>query len=204
MDIEWLRTQLQRPGKTQRGLAKHVGIDETAVSRILKGQRKIQLHEADLIRSYFDSDGPALSAHKSLRTRVERTPIYGLEVTRAAAPGVWREQGAVIMLDRTFVPSSPDPRFMGMHQFAVLLGGPRRYAICIDYDANAQPHEGELVVVERHRESLVETTLRRLTRGADGWYGVLVSTPEPSKDVIHSIADLRIIGKVIGIYEPTV
>lgn len=108
------------------------------------------------------------------------------------------------MLDRTFVPSSPDPRFSGLPQFAVLLDGPRRYAICIERDAAAAPQEGELVLVERTRDTLVETTLRRLFRTEAGWRGVVEGTGTPSKDIIHSIDDLRIVGKVIGFFEPAV
>ncbi len=53
MDATWIREQLKRPGKTQRGLAATLGLDPAAISRILVGERKIQLHEVPKIRDYF-------------------------------------------------------------------------------------------------------------------------------------------------------
>lgn len=202
MDIEWLRNALKQPGKTQRALAKHMGVDESAITRILKGDRKIQLHEADLIRSYFDNPNSLVQLNSFKRTKVERKPGYGLKITKIAAPGVWREEGALLMLDRTFVPSSPDPRFSGMAQFAVLIEGTKKYAICVDYDDDHSLQDGDLIVAERHRDGLVETTIRRVSKTRDGWQASLEVKSYPPSDVIHSIDDLRVVGKVLGYYEP--
>lgn len=45
MDLDWIREGLTRPGKTQRGLAAALGIDPSAVSRLLTGRRRLRADE---------------------------------------------------------------------------------------------------------------------------------------------------------------
>lgn len=197
MDLDWLRNALKRSDKTQKGLAKHLGVRPSQVSRMLKGERRIQLHEVEKIEAYLGTPSSFPSLGR-IRTRVERSPLYGLKVSKIAAPGVWREDGAKVMLDRIVVPSSPDPVFSGSEQFAVHLEGTNRYAICVDY--GERPHTAdELVVVERvNASNLVETTICRLHLSDSGWRATLEGRPE----VIHKLDDISIVGKVLGFYEP--
>lgn len=51
---EWIKAGLQKPGKTQRGLAKALSIDPAAVNRLLKGERQIKLHEMPIISAYIE------------------------------------------------------------------------------------------------------------------------------------------------------
>ena len=54
MDIaEWLRRGLEKPNKTQRGLAKHLGIDPAGVSRLLRGERQLRADELPKVRAYI-------------------------------------------------------------------------------------------------------------------------------------------------------
>jgi phage repressor protein C with HTH and peptisase S24 domain len=53
MDLEWLRSQLDRPGYSQAELARRLGLAPSGVSKILKGGRRIIAHEADIIRAYL-------------------------------------------------------------------------------------------------------------------------------------------------------
>jgi transcriptional regulator with XRE-family HTH domain len=199
MDLDWLRNALKRPGKSQKGLAEYLGLDPSAVNRMLKGERRIQLSEADRIEAYFNQPTSAPSLRR-IRTSVERSPVYGLKVSKIAAPGVWREDGAKVMLDRIIIPSSPDPMFAGLDQYAVHLEGTNRYAICIDYGDRAPLH-GELIVVERHNNhNLVETTVCRVQMTDGGWRATLEGKP----DVIHKLEDISIVGKIIGFYEPAI
>lgn len=65
MDIQWIKEQLEQPGKSRSGLAKFLGIPNSAVTEMLKGNRAIKLREVPTIRAYFsaDSDG---QAHESI------------------------------------------------------------------------------------------------------------------------------------------
>ena len=56
MDIEKIREGLKKPGKTQRGLATALGLDPSAVSRLLKGERQLKAAEADQVRAYLEVD----------------------------------------------------------------------------------------------------------------------------------------------------
>lgn len=55
MDLNWLRSQLERPGYSQAELARRLGLAPSGVSKILIGKRKIIAHEADIIREYVGS-----------------------------------------------------------------------------------------------------------------------------------------------------
>lgn len=175
-----------------------MGLDPAQITRMVNGERRIQLYEIEKIEAYLGktSSSPTLDR---LRTKIERSNIHGLHVTRIAAPGVWREDGAKMMLERIVVPSSPDPIYAGMSQFAIQMEGSNRFAICVSYEGR-RPQADELVAVERRNQSnLVETTICRLTPSDDGWRVTL----EGRDDVIHKLDNVSIIGKVIGIYEPT-
>jgi transcriptional regulator with XRE-family HTH domain len=51
--IEWLKSGLQDPGKTQAGLAKALGIDPSGVSRLLSGERRLLASEITKAAGYF-------------------------------------------------------------------------------------------------------------------------------------------------------
>jgi len=60
MDMEWLKTQFRlHPDKSKAGLAKALGLEPPAVSKILSGQRQIKAHEYVAMRRFFGlpSDG---------------------------------------------------------------------------------------------------------------------------------------------------
>lgn len=51
--IDTLKQALQTPGKSQRGLARAMGLDPAAINRMLKGERQIKAHELAAIRDYL-------------------------------------------------------------------------------------------------------------------------------------------------------
>lgn len=55
MDVEEIRRGLQKPGKTQRGLAQALGVDPSAVTRLLKGERQLKAAEIEKVRQYLAS-----------------------------------------------------------------------------------------------------------------------------------------------------
>lgn len=54
LDLGWLREELRKPGKSQTGLAQHLGIHVSAVNKILSGTRSVKLHEYEKILDYVD------------------------------------------------------------------------------------------------------------------------------------------------------
>lgn len=53
IDLAWLAEMLEQPGYSQAGLAKALGKDSSAVSRILSGEREIKAREVPVILAYL-------------------------------------------------------------------------------------------------------------------------------------------------------
>lgn len=53
---DWLKAEFERTGRQKKDLAKLWGQNESAVSRVLSGDRKIQAHEVDIARAFFEAD----------------------------------------------------------------------------------------------------------------------------------------------------
>jgi phage repressor protein C with HTH and peptisase S24 domain len=104
MDLEWLRSQLDRPGYSQAELARRLGLAPSGVSKILKGGRRIIAHEADIIRAYLGAPAtpPATTSaglpHSPV-TRVQPAPGRpDIPLWASAAAG---DDGAIVLV--------PDP-----------------------------------------------------------------------------------------------
>jgi phage repressor protein C with HTH and peptisase S24 domain len=54
----WVREGLDKSGKTQIGLAKHLGIAHPQITQLLKGKRRIKADELDKIAAYLGSKPP--------------------------------------------------------------------------------------------------------------------------------------------------
>lgn len=54
MDIAQIRKGLEKPGKSQRGLAAALGIDPSAVNRMLAGTRQLKLSEVPKVEAYLN------------------------------------------------------------------------------------------------------------------------------------------------------
>ncbi|MDB5526372.1 MAG: Plasmid maintenance system antidote protein [Rhizobium sp.] len=53
IDSEWFYRQLERDGRSLRDMAKGLGLDPSAVSRMLRGERKMSAEEQDGIAEYL-------------------------------------------------------------------------------------------------------------------------------------------------------
>lgn len=58
MDMDWLRLELERRGKgAQRGLARALNLDPSAVNRMLSGGREIKARELPIIEAFLQTNG---------------------------------------------------------------------------------------------------------------------------------------------------
>lgn len=57
-ELDWIRDGLAKPGKTQRGLAIALGLDPSAVSRLLTGSRQLRAAELPVVAAYLESEVP--------------------------------------------------------------------------------------------------------------------------------------------------
>ena len=58
MELDWIRDGLLKSGKTQRGLAAALGVDPSAISRLLAGTRQLRVAELPVVAAYLDSPIP--------------------------------------------------------------------------------------------------------------------------------------------------
>lgn len=75
MDGQWLKAQFtHHPDKTKAGLAKALGLEASAVSKILSGSRQIKATEYGLMRQFFGlpNDGAHATAASSRSYVVDR------------------------------------------------------------------------------------------------------------------------------------
>jgi len=54
---QWIRERLEQTGRTQRDLAKELGIDSSQISRLLDGHRRLKADEVPVIRRFFLGGG---------------------------------------------------------------------------------------------------------------------------------------------------
>lgn len=55
MEKKWFQQRLRQLGKTQRGLAKHMGLDPSRITEILNESRSIKIEEAVEIADYLET-----------------------------------------------------------------------------------------------------------------------------------------------------
>jgi hypothetical protein len=83
-ELAWIRDRLARPGKTQRGLATALGLDPSAVSRLLTGQRQLRAAELPVVSAYLEIDTPP----PFLATQAQH-PVSDSGQTHPAPPPHW-------------------------------------------------------------------------------------------------------------------
>lgn len=57
--LAWVRSGLKKPGKTQKGLATHLGIAHPQITSLLKGTRGLKVDEVPRIADYLEEPPPA-------------------------------------------------------------------------------------------------------------------------------------------------
>lgn len=111
--IAWIKDNLEKPGKTQSGLAEALGIGKSGISHALNGKaRRFKLEEIKTIADYFDSEVPEWA-------RVGSGPR--LEVRGSLETGVYRK---IFNEAIEFINCAPDDRYPSDQQFAFRMTGP--------------------------------------------------------------------------------
>ncbi|SMC41339.1 hypothetical protein SAMN06297251_10299 [Fulvimarina manganoxydans] len=63
--IKWLVDNLAKPGKSQSGLARHLGVDPSSINKVVKRKRLLKSHEVVGAAEYFGEDAPSIEAMPS-------------------------------------------------------------------------------------------------------------------------------------------
>ncbi len=141
---------------------------------------------------------------------------YHVDVVGTVQAGVWRETGAGDGVSHATLPIRPDLRYPRARQFALKVVGSSmnkvfpdgQYVICIRWaDLGRELRDGDIVVVERRRDGMIETTLKRARIRGDATEFVPESTDAKHQTPIvldiHSDHDeIAVTGLAIGRYEP--
>ena len=64
IDTAWFHRQLETRGESVRGLARFMGLDASAVSRMLKGERKMSADEQDRISNFLGINLEEIAARR--------------------------------------------------------------------------------------------------------------------------------------------
>lgn len=159
----WLRKGLEKPGKSQRGLAKVLKIDPMAVSRLVAGTRRFQLDELPKIAYYIDEPLPEIG----LPLKLSSTTSRGICVMGRVSSKTWQEGDVDLgeiagVVDRRF-PIEHQRAFLvdeNMPNFNVTNGS---YLVCVSYGIYGHyATDGALCVAERARDGLKNYTLHQV------------------------------------------
>lgn len=216
---DWIRKGLAQPGKSGKGLARALGVDNSVVSRMIHGKREIKADELPIIAEYLGLPLPS-SQDAMMLPKINHAPdingagsrlvqgsplVHLVPVKAKLARGVWREERGSALFSAASVPAIADPRLKGLEQYACEFEDvPGRFGIFVPYNAyRIRPTNGDTVHVRRTRGMLHEETLRRVetSRGEVS----LVAVDDPS-DVVKQPSDdpdetVVIRGLMVGRYE---
>lgn len=161
--ISFIRDGLAKAGKNQTGLARHLGLDPSAISKVLGGKRKLSTSEltqaAEYLEQQLPGSAPEVSANKS-----------GITLARVAGKveaGSFREVDDFDQSEPDDLPVPADPIFpnarlllfdvegdsMNSLEPVPILPGSRVTAVAYEDIADRYPiRDGMIVVVERTRD----------------------------------------------------
>jgi transcriptional regulator with XRE-family HTH domain len=159
--LDWIRAGLKQAGKTQVGLAAHLGIAHPQITQLLKGKRNLKIAEIPKIADYLGIDPP----------KAEVIPITsGLVAARVAGvveAGTFREVDEFDQSEPVEMLVPRDEKFPNARQLLFDVGGdslnelrPRPILsgdrlVCLAYEDVAHEVElrdGMVVVVQRTRD----------------------------------------------------
>jgi SOS-response transcriptional repressor LexA len=152
-------------GMNSTQLGKLVGTTHATISRLETG-------EMQLTQQWAERIAKALDVHLAeIFGDIVPARTTGLPVLGEVAAGVWREAELTDAPKDSPLPIGSDPAYPNVRQFALRVAGESMnrivqdgaYIVCVSWaDLGRPPRESDLVVVERRRDGLVETTVKRI------------------------------------------
>lgn len=179
---DWLRSKLKARGHGVKAkLAAHIGVDESAISRMLSRTgkpRRITAEELIAIEDFFGERMPvAPQDGKGFAVSRQTGNLEFLPVTRhvqvhgEVAAGVWQEEETWDEERYDSVPIVPG-RFERLDQRAFYVRGPSMdqkdifdgdFVITVKYfELREHPVDGDIVVITRTRAGLCERTVKQV------------------------------------------
>jgi transcriptional regulator with XRE-family HTH domain len=164
-DMNRIKELRESRGLTLAQLADRVGTSHATIQRLESGKMRLN-------QDWIDKISAALNVQLSeiFGEIVPATPD-GLPVLGEVQAGVWRETEVADEPKHAPLPIGLDPRYSGKRQFALVVRGESMnrivqdgaYIVCVTWaDLGRAPRDNDLVVVERRRDGMVETTVKRI------------------------------------------
>ena len=144
----WLSQGLARAGRTQRGLALALGVDASAISRLLRGQRRLRAHEIPVAARYLGLDPAGALAERTPAAAVAAAPpqLELLGVTAGSAPDI--DDDLFLLNDATPVDRVRRPDG--------LIDRPRAFALQVIGSSMAPRYEpGDVITVDPDQKAVV-------------------------------------------------
>ncbi|MCZ0962860.1 hypothetical protein [Paracoccus benzoatiresistens] len=89
IDAKWIIDRLTGKRGEKSALAKAMGVSAAEVSKILKGERRVQPEEMAKVKAFFDGpDAPARPAEKRLADRLKLLTDEELDLMSGAVDGL--------------------------------------------------------------------------------------------------------------------
>jgi phage repressor protein C with HTH and peptisase S24 domain len=93
LTLDQIREGLAQPGKSQKGLAAAMGVDNSTISRLLAGRRPMRAHEIPVILGYLEAGSAATGGRAGAMPEIVQIggdrfamlPVY--DATVSAGPG---------------------------------------------------------------------------------------------------------------------
>lgn len=86
IDTVWFHDRLNAKGKSLRDLARFLGLDPSAVSRMLKGERKMTAEEQDQIAAFLDIGILDVAAHRRGDSQGFQGPGFEKNIQQPSVP----------------------------------------------------------------------------------------------------------------------
>lgn len=158
---------------TKAALARKIGVKRQAVTLWESGKSQPTADNLRKLSLILNVGHDWLATGRSAPAGI----VLGLELHGEVAGGVWVEISENQDTNLERVPVAPDPRYPLEFQYALRVRGNSvnktardgSIVACVDVmGAGIEIRDKDLVVVERKRGSIVETTIKRVRRGKDG------------------------------------
>lgn len=179
---EWIADGLKKPGKGKRKLANALGLDPSAVTRLLDGTRLLKLHEIPKIAAYLGEMPPGMEGFIPESDDTEEdtptVPVKGHVGAGAQAYFLPQE----VELDRVEAPASSTEKTVALEIRGTSLGELfDRWLVFFDEVQSPVTAAliGKLCVVGLADGRVL---VKKLKRARGGLYDLLSNTEEPIRD----------------------
>lgn len=205
MSIEWIRQGLKKPGKSQAGLARALGLDPAAISRLLAGDRQLKVNEIDKVKAYLDERNNSSQSHETLSLTKSHGPTVSEELLEVrgmveGGPDGWNIwNGEIVQYIQR-----PDNLRGVPNAYAVYITG---FSMVPRYEPGEIAHvhpgrpvlPGAYVVVQRkpkHDGDAPLAVIKKLVRRSGS--KVVLAQLNPEKEIIVPTDEIVSIHKVVG------